>query len=265
MDQQATIQQVLTLDGMTAERDGIDYCLAPDVLFLTVWDGSSRLIDLGGESFGLPAVSTTLLEITLREGPEGAARAVARRSLVPVERVRADLEPFLADLDRRGLLARRQRVDRQTRLRGGMKSRLMACALRFNLRSVPGEMSKAWVLLGLAHVCLQLFGWARTVELWREASREVLPAPDAVGDPARLDEIDHTVRKAVAHSVFPVDCKARALCCWAMLRSVGIPARLVVGIDLFPFLGHCWCESGSIVMADRPERCGRFTPVIQYP
>src|SRR5258707_11816374 len=51
-----------------------DFRLAPDVLFLKVWDGSSRLIDLGGKSFGLPAISTTLLEITLREGPDRAAQ-----------------------------------------------------------------------------------------------------------------------------------------------------------------------------------------------
>jgi hypothetical protein len=265
MDHQATIRSVLTGDDRVVEPAGNDYRLAPDVLFLKVWDGSSRLIDLGGKSFGLPAISTTLLEITLREGADRAAHEVAGQSLVPVERVRADLEPFLDNLDRLGLLARRNRVDRRTKRRGGTTSRPMARVLRFAVQTVPGDMGKAWVLLGLATVCLRLIGWARTVDLWREASGEVSPAMDASGDPSRRDEIDHTVCKALAHSVFSVDCKARALCCWAMLRSIGIPARLVVGFDLFPFLGHCWCESGSVVMADRAERCARFTPVVQYP
>ena len=265
MNQQTTIQLIAESDATVGLRGGHAYRLAPDVLFLKAWDGSARLIDLGGDSYGLPEVSTTLLELTLREGPDAAAVAVARRSRVPVERVRADLESFLGDIHRRGLLARRGNpVPRRGTLRGAV-ARPLAWAIRLALRSPLSDGGKARAALGVIHVGLQLVGWPATVELCREASRlDRGPVPGASDSPDRLARIDRAVREAVACCIFPVDCKARALCCWLLIRSAGLPARLVVGVDLFPFLGHCWCESGAVLMADRPERCGRFHPVLNY-
>jgi hypothetical protein len=264
MQERNTIQQVLTATTVSAAGDGEGYRLAPDVLLLKVWDGSSRLIDLSGDSFGLPAISTTLLELTLRHGPDRAADEVARQYEVPCQRVRADFEPLLRDLGRRRLLTRRGRAGRWQGLLRGMSTRPVAYALRFSLRSIPSDTGKARVLLSLAFICLKLFGWARTVELWRDVSVDEPVQQGRGADPSRLERIEHTVREALSRSIFPVDCKARALSCWAMLHSAGLPARLVVGIDLFPFLGHCWCESGARILVDRIDRCSRFTPVLQY-
>jgi hypothetical protein len=259
MNQLPAIHQVLT----AATSDAAEYRLAPSVLFLKVWDGSSRLLDLGGESFGLPTVSTTLLDVTLRDGPEAAVQEVARQCAIPVARVRADFEPFLQELGRRGLLTRSGRGSRWRGCLGGWLASPVPYALRFLLHVIPSWPGKARALLALAYVSLGLFGWARTVELWQRATADGA-APDPAADLTLLEQLDQTIRAALAQSLFPVDCKARALCGWTLLRSAGLSARLVVGIDLFPFLGHCWCESGDRIVADRIDRCGRFTPVLQY-
>jgi len=49
-----------------------------------------------------------------------------------------------------------------------------------------------------------------------------------------------------------------------LLRSAGVPAKLVVGLDLYPLAGHCWCEVGQHAFSDFPDRCESFTPVIRY-
>jgi hypothetical protein len=59
-------------------------------------------------------------------------------------------------------------------------------------------------------------------------------------------------------------CKERALCCWALARAAGLAATLVVGLQLFPLAGHCWCEVGSWTLSDDRARCDLYTPVIRY-
>lgn len=263
MYQRAAIQQVITANEAAAGGTA-EYRLSTDVVLVKAWDGSSRLIDLGGESFGLSAVGTTLLESTLADGPGAAAGRVARQYVVPADRVQADLDSFLHELDRRGLVARRGSATRgRERLRAAL-TRPVVGVLRWSLRAICPESGKAGLLLAFASVCLRLFGWAGTVRLWQAAYKHRPAGSHRTADPGRLESIDLTVREALSRSLFPVDCKARALCCWALLRSAGLPARLVVGVDLFPFLGHCWCESGSRILADRTDRCGRFTPVLHY-
>src|SRR4051812_18749693 len=107
LTRRTAIQLVMTADAPETDGTGADYRLSRDVVLVKAWDGSSRLIDLGGDSFGLPEVSTALLEGTLRGGPAVAAEEVARRYAVPADRVAADLDAFLEDLGHRGLVARR--------------------------------------------------------------------------------------------------------------------------------------------------------------
>ncbi len=79
--------------------------LAPGV-FLTGHDEAARLLDFErGRFYGLDAVSTRLLLLTLDEGPEAAARVVACEFAVPQERVEGDLGDLLRVLRAKGLLA----------------------------------------------------------------------------------------------------------------------------------------------------------------
>jgi hypothetical protein len=264
MNRTTPIRQVLTATDAATGGASVEYRLATDVALVIAWDGSSRLIDLNGACFGLPETSTELLTLTVQRGVEVAVREVAAQHAVPPERVRADLEAFLGDLVGRGLLTRPAGAGG----RAGLGHRATAWALAGTLRLVLGvvasDAGRAAALLALSWIALRLLGWARTIEVWQRAQAGPPRSDGRAAPPPAVEAVGQAVRRALSRSVFPADCKARALCCWALLRSAGHPARVVVGIDLFPFLGHCWCESGAQVLTDTHGRCGRFTPVLQY-
>ena len=118
-------------------------------------------------------------------------------------------------------------------------------------------------LLLLARCCFALFGWARTVAAWQTSVwQPEYPVP-TVGSDDIIARIDDTVRQRAAHLPL-TDCKERALCCWFLLCSMGIPAVLVVGIQVYPLTGHCWCQVGAHVLTDFSDRCDDYTPVIRY-
>jgi hypothetical protein len=270
MQNTSAIREVLTAGTGSGGGTAIEYRLAPHVVLALAWDGSSRLIDVGDHCYALPVLATTLLATTLQEGKDAAVSQVASRCVVPPERVRKDLDVFLTNLLRRGLLTRAAGHGRPRKPLRQLVACSLAGLLRWLLRKSPSgkrtarsDRRRAGALLAMAHASLKILGWAQTVELW-QATSEAPPDAAISADPARLEQVPEAIRRAVSRSLFPVDCKARALCCWAMLRSAGHPARLLVGIDLFPFLGHCWCESASGDVNDGGDRAGRFTPVLQY-
>lgn len=79
-----------------------------------------------------------------------------------------------------------------------------------------------------------------------------------------IEAIDEKVRTIAAKHLLNIGCKERALCCWTLIRSYGLPVKLVLGVDLFPLASHCWCEFGSEILTDYSDRCERFTPILSY-
>lgn len=124
---------------------------------------------------------------------------------------------------------------------------------------------QAWWLLLLAYVAIRCWGWPATVRCWqrfyRDRGREGVALRNR---PEWIDRVEAAVRTATAHHVLPVACKERALCGWGLLCAHGLPAKLVLGIELFPLASHCWCQLGERVVGDLPERCARFTPVTSH-
>ena len=172
MDHPSAIEKVLTATMSFGTGEESEYLLADDVVLLKVWDGSSRLLDLNGQSFGLPAVSTTLLEATLQVGPAAAADGVARRYGIPAEPVRADLQISCATSRGAGCRCAGEGIP------AGPRTWPVCWTGPWPGPSTsPCEWSaqdsvQVWLLLGLAHVCLWLRGWARTVKLWAEGLRQ---------------------------------------------------------------------------------------------
>src|SRR5262249_24717675 len=118
--------------------------------------------------------------------------------------------------------------------------------------------------LALARLSLRFFGWAQTVTAWRRVpSRPAPPAPpDEWRTAARA--VGETVSRVAASHALAVGCKERSLCCWSLLRAEGVTAALTVGVFLFPFEGHCWCQAGPWVAGDDHDVCKRFTVVAAY-
>jgi hypothetical protein len=119
--------------------------------------------------------------------------------------------------------------------------------------------------LALARLSFALFGWTRTVAVWQEAHAHFPTRQAGVGDAETIRALDRIVRAAVAGHPIAVACKERALCSWSLARAAaGLHAALVVGIDLFPMAGHCWCEVGTQTLGDDRDRCDHFTPVGRW-
>jgi hypothetical protein len=240
-----------------------EYALAPDVLLVLVRDGTARLLDLGGRFYAIPAVGARMLCAALEAGPSAAAARIADEYGIDPDRARTDLAAWLGQLRRQGLIL--GRTDRRRR-RGGWLSRLLLRTAFRLIRCLPSPTGRARRFLTLTRVCFALFGWAGTVALWQRC----LPRPRAEGrvDPetaeATIRAVDEAVRAASARHVVRMACKERGMCGWAMLRCAGVPAELVVAIDLFPLAGHCWCEAGGLPLGDDPGRCSQFTPVVRY-
>src|SRR5262249_15885438 len=153
--------------------------------------------------------------------------------------------------------------------RGGTVKRLLA---NFFIRSTlqclyswPVSLKwKAKTVMGLAYVAIRLFGWPATMAAWQRYHQKCSPRPGAPRSHAAAQAADEAIRDAAGRHIFNVECKERALGCWSLLREQGFSAKLLLGIDFFPFASHCWCELGPLVLTDYEDRCERFTPVLTY-
>src|SRR5207302_1787471 len=133
---------------------------APDVLFVDVQDGTARLLDLGGKFYAVPAVGAAMLRETLANGAPAAVARVSEQFGAGAGQVQADLDAFLGDLARKGLLLR-GRPDGRSRL--PWASAALGPLLRGIHRRARSPEVRAWLLLTLARVSLRLLGWAKTV------------------------------------------------------------------------------------------------------
>jgi hypothetical protein len=240
------------------------YVLAPDVILVLVRDGTGRLLDLGGSFYALAATAATMLHEALREDPLRAAARLAARYKVQEQQIWGDLRRFLNELERKGLIRHRGLGLRLSKRRWLLASLAVRPILR-GIHAWPGSVRvKAKVLLGLAYLSLRLLGLSGTIAAWRQYHRHSR-AWEGHGDRETVvREVDEAVRCGATYHFLNTECKERALCCWSLLRAHGFPAQIVLGIALYPFAGHCWCELDGQVLTDDEDRCERFTPVLTY-
>ena len=253
---------IQTCDARPKER-GAGYFLPPDVILVTVEDGSARLLDMAGGFHAVPAVGARMLQETLTSGAAAAATRIAEDYRVDRQQVQNDLAGFLRDLENQRLLCSQR--SRPRRRSFGLARLLLRPALHGAHGLLRSPETKARMLLAWARLSFALFGWTRTVAVWREAHAHFPARQTAEGDAENIRALDSIVRAAVAGHPIPVACKERALCSWSLARAAaGLHAALVVGIDLFPMAGHCWCEVGTQTLGDDRDRCDHFTPVGRW-
>ena len=191
-----------------------------------------------------------MLRETLELGPSAAAEWVARHYQVDERSVRADLDGFLADLARRRLLT----APFGSQHAAGVAPRLAPLFLAPLRQLVQGGLGSleatVWALLSLGYISFHLFGWSVTVETWRQCSGRLGGATALQSTRELADWLDQATRTVASSHLLNIGCKERALCCWTLARAAGLPAQLVLGIDLFPLASHCWCEIDSHVLSD---------------
>jgi hypothetical protein len=236
-----------------------DYVLSPDVLLLPVDDGSARLLDLGGEVFSVSESGAMMLMILLERGTGAAVAEVARHFSANPSRVQSDLGIMLKDFQAKKLLRPVHAADPAPRRARQAMAHFLAFPLRLVLVMPLPLQARAAVLLTLARLSCALAGWTATIRAWERRTN-----PRSVEPIELATQIDQAVRAAAAKHLLKVACKERALSCWALARSAGLNAELVVGIQFFPVAGHCWCEVGDLPLSDDKSRISDFRPIARW-
>jgi hypothetical protein len=260
---QDVITSIQTYRALPAERDTAEYVLPPDVILVTVGDGSARLLDMSGDFHAVPAVGARMLQETLGLGAAAAVSRIAAHYGVAREQVQNDLPAFLSELESQGLLYSRGR-GRCHRKSGLALARMLLQPCLLATHRLRSSDAKARILLVVARLSFSLFGWTQTVTAWQDVHARCAARPAGEPDAGTIQELDRALRAAAASHPVAVACKEQALCAWALARAAGLQAALVVGIDLFPIAGHCWCEVRGHPLSDDRERCDRFTPVARW-
>jgi hypothetical protein len=239
------------------------WALAPDVLLVPAPEGGARIIDMNGSFHALSTVAADMLRVTLADGAEAAVCQVARNYGADVRQVKCDLDVFLGQLQALGLLcrgpARRRRPGRTA-----AAYLLVLPALWLVGRCLPLGRLRVSALLTLAWLSFRCFGWGPSVAVWRRCPRHDPPGLSPEQGRQVALGVDEQVRRAAAGHLLAVACKERALCCWALARSAGLPAALVIGIQFCPLAGHCWCEAGPWTLSDDRDRCDCYQPIFRY-
>lgn len=241
-----------------------DYCLRPNVIFLLIQDGSARLLDLGGNFYTISQIGAEMLNETLKVGAATAAGRIATKYGVELSYVQNDLYAFLHNLEEKRLIRRFRKSRRAIRYTEILQFMFFMPLLRCISRFPTSLEKRTWALLMLATISIHLFEWPGTIAVWRYCLQKNA-STRATGKLKRsAQELDEIVRTAASRHPLRVECKERALSCWWLLSSAGIPAKLVLGVQLFPLKCHCWCEAGQLVLTDDRDQCGQFTPVLSY-
>lgn len=253
---------------MNAERidvqpvEGARVVLAPGAILVRVRDGSARLLHLDGAFSALSPTAADMLGRALTSHVGAVACDLARACGVSIEEVAADLDGLLSALGRQGYLARRadRRAGGVARLLDAGISRLVYRVCRRSGHTRAG----AFALLSLACVSFCILGWTRTIAAWDAGVAAGTEDRGGADVAAVADEVDVLVSAAAACHPGPVACKERALVGWALLRGEGLPARMVLGVDIYPFRSHCWCALGGRIIADHADRCEAYTEVWSH-
>lgn len=269
--------------GLPIERDAPSRCLSiigaadqdselsnpgvflpPDTIYIGVGDGSGRLLSFDGDFYALSATSADMFRRLLQNPMESVLRELTRAYDAPEIRIKNDLRELLNQLQRRDLVFSEAAPDNARRKNPPAPSVILIPLLRCLWRLPVKRAGTIWWLLALARVACCLWGWSSSVACWRGFLEMWQPGRNDAVSVDRAAAIDASVRHSAARHLMGMGCKERALTCWFLLLRAGIPADLVLGVNLYPLASHCWCESGGQIYSDDVERCGRYEEILRY-
>ncbi len=238
-----------------------DPCFLRDgVILILLADGSSCLLDFDGDFYRLSQRATRILVANLELGCSAAAEAIALPLAISADDAARASMKLIRRLKHLGLLV--------TDLTDGRRmchplrkfvARFLHATSSIRFGSRPRGIR---LLLCSAWASMRIAGFGTTVEQWVQSNsasdkpfRSVWPSENQLAE---------LVCESSLRLPLEISCKERALCVWRLVREAGIPAGLILGIDIAPFQAHFWCSSIGGVIGDDPEYCARFTPVFDF-
>ncbi len=237
--------------------------LEPTVVCVLLEDESARLLDMDGEFYALPPEGARMLCAALRYPPRKAMEKVAAHYGLTISQIASDFQEVIRALESGGLVFRSR--DGNKKAAPKKSSKKIGQLIRFVFRSAHTLPGLTWALLSLARGSCLIYGWHGSATAWQMVKPQVPPKLSFISAPTALTRIDRVLQQCAASHILGASCKERALTAALLLRSMGMPSQLQVGIMLYPFTSHCWCQCDSEVIGDDPQRVLRFTTVYTYP
>lgn len=243
--------------------------LGEDVLLLLVRDGTSRLLDLNGQFLALDGRATqdltAALGISELESPSlNSSGTVFTPGVQETRRSGIDQNPseLIAKLEKRRLIWRNGQVDRDPQINLDLFA-LWFGRLGVGLHRVSNRLGlPGWIWLGLAIRCL---GLGRTMRAAVDASSNPPGHLGLESLPSEWQSRRAALILSAARSWWPVSCKEKAIAAFLRARGEGFQPQLVLGIDLFPFRAHLWCECAGEILSDPPDECREFQVAAVWP
>jgi hypothetical protein len=123
------------------------------------------------------------------------------------------------------------------------------------------EIAASLLASGAAAHDFRRFGFGQIVERARRARLSV----DAPGGVAHHEAVlDAAAVFAALRPWSPVGgaCLKRSYQLLGYLRRLGLDADWVIGVRTWPFMAHCWLQSGPVALDDDVERLVAYTPIL---
>src|ERR1043165_9860112 len=240
---------------MAADRVSV----ASDVYFSPATD--EGCIVLNAERGNVLSLNNTgaFMFAKLAQAKEGLTRdelvELVKREFDDLEttRIEKGINDLFARLEQTGTIQTEQTVMsiRRRNVRAELAARLPICVrhLLRPLLQANAYTIAALVLLFTAEVIRKLGGFRsihRAVEHWEILNQS--PADDVT-----LANACAAVNRACTWHPKRSMCLQRASVLVCLLRSVGFPAQMIIGVHKMPFYGHAWTEVGGKVVNDHPN------------
>ncbi|HYK05025.1 MAG TPA: lasso peptide biosynthesis B2 protein [Thermoanaerobaculia bacterium] len=217
-------------------------------------DGIGVLLDLrSGRYIALNAVGATLWRALLAGAVlDEVLQRLALDCGQPVERLRQDAGAFMAQARKAGLLADAGSHPPASRDypgdADGPTVAPPADATEEEAHVTPSRLwlPAAWCLVFCVERAGRLLGFARMQALLHR-----LPRPARRRDLAAARTLAATVNRAAELQPGRARCLERSAATLVLLRLLGWPAEMVIGVQPRPFVAHAWVELGGRVLNDR--------------
>ncbi len=208
-------------------------------------EGKTIIFDWGqGKFYALDPLSARLFNSAIQGNMDETLNALKREYDVPTQQIKKDRDNLITDLLKKRIIFKNNQNSKE-----------------FSLPSPK----RIYFLLILSRLCFKFLGLLPTIKLWRcfhSPMNRDLPIEERK---ALTESLSTLVREECSKIfLFNIDCKERALVAWQCLRTMGLPAELVLSLQYYPFAMHAWVESFRFVVADDPVRCSYWEPIRRF-
>ena len=180
---------------------------------------------------------------------------------------------LLVTLDDGGAVRPRDEASAQTLIEAGLVTHTPRPAVRaippkptLDLRGAarrpsPREIAAGLLAGGAAARDFRRLDFARILERARRGRQPGATSREAGRHEAVLDA---AAVFAVLRPWSPVGgaCLKRSYHLLGYLRRLGLDADWVIGVRTWPFMAHCWLQSGPVALDDDVERLIAYTPIL---